>query len=111
VPKADEGAPFSISALTGEGIPHLLARLDTIVRDRFAAPEGSPTVVNDRQRAAISACEASLRTALASLDAALGEQIVLVDLYAAATSLAALTGAITTSDVFSAIFSSFCIGK
>jgi len=111
VPKADEGAALAISALTGEGIPQLLARLDTIVRDRFAAPEGSPTVVNDRQRAAIHACEASLRTSLASLDASLEEQIILVDLYAAATSLAALTGAISTDEVFAAIFSSFCIGK
>ncbi|HEV8434932.1 MAG TPA: tRNA uridine-5-carboxymethylaminomethyl(34) synthesis GTPase MnmE [Thermoanaerobaculia bacterium] len=111
VPKADEGAALAISALTGEGIPQLLARLDTIVRDRFAAPEGSPTVVNERQRASISACEASLRTALASLDAGLEEQIVLVDLYAAATSLSTLTGAITTDEVFAAIFSSFCIGK
>ena len=108
---ADEGAPISISALTGEGIPELLARLDAIVRDRFAAPEGSPTVVNERQRAAISASEASLRTALASLDAGLEEQVILVDLYAAANALAALTGAITNEDVFSAIFKSFCIGK
>ena len=112
VPKADEGAAaLAISALTGEGIPQLLARLDAIVRDRFAAPEGSPTVVNERQRASIHACEASLRTALASLDASLEESMVLVDLYAAATALAALTGAITTDDVFAAIFSSFCIGK
>jgi tRNA modification GTPase len=111
VPKADEGDAISISALTGEGIPELLARLDAIVRDRFAAPEGSPTVVNERQRAAISASEASLRTALASLDAGLEEQVILVDLYAAANALAALTGAITNEDVFSAIFKSFCIGK
>ncbi|HEY2321501.1 MAG TPA: hypothetical protein VGJ82_01445 [Thermoanaerobaculia bacterium] len=111
VPKADEGVELSISALTGEGIPQLLARLDAIVRDRFAAPEGSPTVVNERQRASITACEASLRTALASLEAGLDEQVVLVDLYAASSVLATLTGAITREDVFSAIFSTFCIGK
>ena len=102
---------LSISALTGEGIPELLARLDAIVRDRFAAPEGSPTVVNDRQRAAVSACETSLRTALASLEAGLDEQMILVDLYAASNALALLTGAITREDVFAKIFSSFCIGK
>lgn len=113
--KADIAAPpadaLAISALTGEGIPQLLSRLDTIVRDRFAAPEGSPTVVNERQRAAVDACEASLRTALASLDADMDEQIILVDLYAASTALATLTGAITRDDVFAKIFSSFCIGK
>jgi tRNA modification GTPase len=109
--KPDEGRPFSISALTGEGIPELLARLDAIVRDRFAAPENSPTVVNERQRAAVSACETSLRTALASLDDAMDEQMILVDLYAASTALATLSGAITREDVFAKIFSSFCIGK
>ncbi|HEX7193229.1 MAG TPA: tRNA uridine-5-carboxymethylaminomethyl(34) synthesis GTPase MnmE [Thermoanaerobaculia bacterium] len=100
-----------ISALTGEGVPELLARLDAIVRDRFAVPEGSPTVVNERQRASISECEASLRTALESIDAGLEEQMVLVDLYAASSALATLTGAIAREDLFSAIFSSFCIGK
>jgi tRNA modification GTPase len=103
---------LAISAATGEGVPELLARLDALVRDRFAAPEGSPAVVNERQRAAITACEASLRTALGSLDAAMDEQMVLVDLYAASTALATLTGAaITPEDVFASIFSSFCIGK
>lgn len=109
--KADEGEAISISALTGEGVPQLLARLDTIVRERFAAPEGSPTVVNERQRAAITATEASLRRAIASLEEGLEEQMVLVDLYAAANALAALTGAITTDEVFAQIFTSFCIGK
>jgi tRNA modification GTPase len=109
VPKADEG--LWISALTGEGIPQLLAKLDAIVRDRFAAPENSPTVVNERQRAAIDSCAESLRTALASLDAQMDEQMILVDLYAASTALATLTGAITREDVFAKIFSSFCIGK
>ena len=107
----DEGRALAISALTGKGIPQLLARLDAIVRDRFAAPEQSPTVVNERQRAAVSACEASLRIALASLEAGMDEQMILVDLYAASTALATLTGAITREDVFAKIFSSFCIGK
>ncbi len=107
-------APFdttSISAATGAGIADLLARLDALVRERFAVPEGSPTVVNERQRGAVAACEASLRTALESLSAGLDEQMILVDLYAAANVLALLTGAITREDVFEQIFSKFCIGK
>jgi tRNA modification GTPase len=111
VPKADEGDAISISALTGEGVPELLARLDAIVRDRFAAPEGSPTVVNERQRAAIDATARSLRTALASHEEGLDEHVVLVDLYAASTSLAMLTGAITQEDLYAQVFASFCIGK
>ena len=106
-----EGDAMFISALTGEGIPELLAHLDTIVRDQFAVPEGSPSVVKERQRAAIADCETSLRTAIDSIDAGLEEQMILVDLYAASNALAMLTGAITREDVFSTIFSSFCIGK
>ena len=102
---------IAISAATGAGIADLLARLDALVRERFAVPEGSPTVVNERQRGAVAACEASLRTALESLNAGLDEQMILVDLYAAANVLALLTGAITRDDVFEQIFSKFCIGK
>ena len=43
-------ADLSISATTGAGLDELFARLDAIVRDRFAAPESSPAIVNERQR-------------------------------------------------------------
>ena len=100
---------LSISATTGSGIPALLQRLDSEVRNRFAAPEGS--LVNDRQRAAVAACIAALTIALEALTAGYDEQMVLVDLYRAATALATLTGAITRDDIYTEIFSKFCIGK
>ena len=89
----------------------LLARLDAIVRDRFAAPEQSPTIVNERQRAAVAECESALDAALASVDAGANEELIVVDLYRAANALAALTGAISRDDVLREIFSKFCIGK
>jgi tRNA modification GTPase len=91
------------------GVDELLARLDALVRARFAAPEGS--LVNERQRQAVAACEEASAAAVASLDAGLDEQIVLVDLYRASTALGMLTGAITHDEVFAEIFSKFCIGK
>jgi tRNA modification GTPase len=102
---------LAISATTGEGMRELLTRLDTLVRERFAAPEGSPVLFNERQLGAVRAAESSLRLAIDSLDAAAEEQMVLVDLYAAANALALLTGAITRADVFEQIFTAFCIGK
>jgi tRNA modification GTPase len=93
------------------GVEELFARLDALVRDRFAAPEGAAVIVNERQRQAVAGCEEALRTALASLDAGLDEQLVLVDLYRASTALGLLTGAITRDEVFAEIFSKFCIGK
>lgn len=100
---------MAISAVADHGIDSLLARLDELVRERFAAPEGA--LVNERQQHAVSDCAASLRSARHSLVSGLDEQIVLVDLYSAANSLGLLTGAITRDDIFAQIFGKFCIGK
>jgi tRNA modification GTPase len=59
----------------------------------------------------VAECVAALKVALDSLAAALDEQMVLVDLYRAANALGLLTGAITREDVYTEIFSKFCIGK
>ena len=67
--------------------------------------------MNARQEQAVAGCAEALHAALRSLDAALEEQIVLVDLYRASNSLGLLTGAITRQDVFDEIFAKFCIGK
>ena len=90
---------------------NLLDTLDSLVRDRFAAPESSATLVNERQFGAVNECESALREALASLDENLDEQMVLVDLHRAANALGVLTGAITRDEIFDEIFAKFCIGK
>jgi tRNA modification GTPase len=100
---------MGISVVADHGVDALLARLDDLVRDRFAAPEAS--LVNERQRQAVAECAEALRAAMASIDAGHDEQIVLVDLYRASTALGLLTGAITREEVFDEIFSKFCIGK
>jgi len=100
---------LGISVSDERGIDELLGKLDGLVRDHFAAPEGS--LVNERQRQAVLGCEEALTTALAALDGGLEEQMILVDLYRASTSLGLLTGAITRDEVFTEIFSKFCIGK
>jgi len=100
---------LGISVTAERGIEELLSRLDSIVRDEFAAPDGS--LVNERQRQAVLGCQEALSTALSSLDAQLDEPVILVDLYRASTSLGLLTGAITQEHVFTEIFSKFCIGK
>jgi tRNA modification GTPase len=102
---------LAISAKTDAGVSELLTRLDALVRERFAAPESSATIVNERQRQAIAACEESLGVALQSLDAGYEEPIIVVDLYRAANALGVLTGAITNDEILTEIFSKFCIGK
>ena len=91
------------------GVDALFARLDAIVRDSFVAGEGS--LVNARQETAVAGCAEALRAALSTLDSGADEQLILVDLYRASTSLGLLTGAITRDEVFDEIFSRFCIGK
>jgi tRNA modification GTPase len=113
--KRDIAAPpageIAISATSGEGIGDLLARLDLLVRERFAAPEESPTIVNERQLAAVIESAAALQRALDSVNAGANEEFVVVDLHAAAMALRGLTGGISRDDVLAEIFSKFCIGK
>lgn len=101
----------AVSAKTGAGMDSLLATLDAIVRDRFAVPEQSPAIVNERQRAALAEASLSLRASLETLATDADEQYVVVDLHRAANALGSLTGAVTRDDVFREIFSKFCIGK
>lgn len=102
---------LGISVPANRGIDELLARLDALVRDEFAAPEASAVLVNERQRTAVGEAEAALVASRQSLAERHDEQVVLVDLYRASNALALLTGAITREDVFTEIFTKFCIGK
>jgi len=102
---------FGISVAEDRGVNDLLVMLDRLVRDRFAAPESSATLVNERQFAAVTECDTALRDALQSFDENLDEQMILVDLHRAANALGVLTGAITRDEIFDEIFAKFCIGK
>lgn len=111
--KADLAAPvpdeLSISAVSDVGVDRLLERLDELVRERFAAPEGS--LVNERQQAAVAEAASAVQVAIDSVESGFDEQMILVDLYRGANALALLTGAITRDDVLAEIFGKFCIGK
>jgi tRNA modification GTPase len=100
---------LSISAVSDAGMEVLLRRLDELVRERFAAPEGS--LVNERQRAAVAEAASAVQAAIDSVQHGFDEQMILVDLYRGANALAVLTGAITREDVLGEIFGKFCIGK
>lgn len=106
-PQGALGIALGETADVGE----LMSQLDSEVRARFVPPEGSPTIVNERQNALFDACGRSLEAALVSTDAGAGEEIIVVDLKRAAHSLALLVGAITEEDLLREIFAKFCIGK
>lgn len=100
---------LSISVVSDQGVTELLVRLDELVRERFAAPEGA--LVNERQHAAVAEAADAVQSAISSAVSGLDEQMILVDLYRGASALASLTGAISRDDVLSEIFGKFCIGK
>ncbi len=100
---------LSISAVLDDGVSRLLSRLAALVRERFVAPEGA--LVSERQRAAVAQSAFALEAAIAAVDEGLDEQMILVDLYGSANALALRIGAISREDVYTEIFSKFCIGK
>ncbi|MGK2855775.1 MAG: tRNA uridine-5-carboxymethylaminomethyl(34) synthesis GTPase MnmE [Thermoanaerobaculia bacterium] len=109
--RASPEGVLGVSVSKGDGVEGLLSTIDRVVRERWAPPEGSATIVNERQRGQIDDCETGLRAALEALRDGAQEEIVAVDLYRAANALGALTGAIGRDDIYREIFSRFCIGK
>ena len=105
------GGALAISIVEKRGMEQLIETLDRTVRARFAPPEGSPTLVNERQRDAVAETQDALRCASDSLGSGFQDEIVLVDLYRAANALGRLVGTVTADDVYREIFSKFCIGK
>jgi tRNA modification GTPase len=95
-----------ISALTGEGMPVLLDRLASAVKQRFA-DQSSPVLTRARHRAALAECVAALRR---SLSAVLPE-LAAEDLRLAIRALGRITGRVDVEDILDIIFRDFCIGK
>jgi tRNA modification GTPase len=102
---------LAISIPARLGLSEFLSALDRRVKESFAPPEGSATIVNERQRMAIAACAEALEGAMSSIAEGREDEVVVVDLYRAANALGVLTGAISSEQVFTEIFSKFCIGK
>jgi tRNA modification GTPase len=103
------GETFPVSALTGAGLPELIAAL---AQHAGAALAGAETSLVTRERHRVA-----LKKVLAALDRAVGEgptgreDIVAEELRLAARELGRLTGRVDVEDVLDVIFRDFCIGK
>jgi len=103
------GEIFPISALTGAGLPELIAALGRYAGTALAGAESS-LVSRERHRVA-------LRKVIEALDRAIAEgahgreDIVAEELRLAARALGRLTGRVDVEDVLDVIFRDFCIGK
>jgi tRNA modification GTPase len=103
------GPTLSISALTGAGVPELIAALARHAEGTLAGGETS-LVTRERHRVALCKVVEALDRALAEGPAG-REDIVAEELRLAGRELGRLTGRVDVEDVLDVIFRDFCIGK
>jgi tRNA modification GTPase len=101
----------ALSAKTGQGIDALRAAIRSQLVSGGAEATDGVIVTNMRHQAALERARESLVQAKESVGAGMANELVAVDIRAAADALGEITGAITTDEILEQIFSTFCIGK
>ena len=105
------GCPvISISAKTGFGIDELEAALVRTATTEHN-PENELMVTNARHYEALTAGADALQRVLDGLQTGIPTDFVAQDVREALYHLGLVTGAVTTADLLTSIFSHFCIGK
>jgi tRNA modification GTPase len=109
-PGADVRVPadHAVSALTGVGLPELVAMLAGIVREATSGGD-APAITQVRHRQQIEACLEALE-AIQSPNT-LAPEIAAEQLRLAADALGRIVGRIDPEDVLDQVFARFCIGK
>lgn len=108
LPRRAPAGAIAVSAVTGEGLDRLLARM----RERFARRiVGEPALITRaRHRHAVSRCHAEICQAAGLLDTGRLE-LVAEHLRHGARAIERLLGRIDSEDVLDVVFREFCIGK
>jgi tRNA modification GTPase len=102
---------FPLSALTGAGVPPLVASLAARCRDAAAAPELA-VAPNLRHQDALSRAAAALEAAGGGISTSRPPLAqAAADLKAALAALDEITGETASEAILDAIFSRFCVGK
>ncbi|HEY6291180.1 MAG TPA: tRNA uridine-5-carboxymethylaminomethyl(34) synthesis GTPase MnmE [Terriglobia bacterium] len=99
------------SALTGEGVPALKAKLLDLAAPARDLSPGGTLITNLRHQQLIRESLSALGRAQEAAQDHVHHEMLLLDLYDALHALDALTGATAVEDVLGVIFSSFCVGK
>jgi tRNA modification GTPase len=101
----------ALSALSGHGLPELLARLEQsvalVMSDGGSGAEGVPPLTRARHREALTDCRQALARALVAPEIALAAE----DLRLAVRALGRITGVVRIDELLDVIFRDFCIGK
>jgi tRNA modification GTPase len=105
------GDGVALSALSGRGLPELLARLERsaalVMNDGGSAGEGVPPLTRARHREALTDCRQALARALVAPEIALAAE----DLRLAVRAVGRITGVVRIDELLDVIFRDFCIGK
>lgn len=100
-----------VSAKTGDGIENLLSILQKKIEDLVRGKQEDTLVSSLRHRDLLSQAEKAVEKSLAGVKAGLSEEFPLMDLHQGMASIGEITGEVTIEDIYSHIFSHFCIGK
>ena len=107
----EESQAVAVSALTGEGIPHLRRAILAVLAPEAAEGNSGELITTARHELLLSESLEALANAGRAVEFGLPHEMLLLDCYAALRPLDALTGATTADDILNHIFSTFCIGK
>jgi len=109
-PTGELAGAISVSALTGDGLDDLRAR---IVMELCGQDDlrDAPAISNVRHLALVGRARSAMADADAALQSGATEELVLADLTRARQALEEITGRRTADDLLAAIFSRFCLGK
>jgi tRNA modification GTPase len=100
---------YELSALTGEGLDHLLSDLAAFAKSALESREPA-LITRERQRRLLEQAESALNRAVAQGEAG-REDTFAEELRVAAQALGRLTGRVDVEDLLDVIFRDFCIGK
>ncbi len=108
--KAHEADVLHLSALTGEGLDHLVDAIHSFVMASGRSGEDS-VITRERHRQALTEAYTALDRVRSSLKNNLSEDLIAVDLNLALESIGGILGKTFVEDMLDQIFNDFCIGK
>jgi tRNA modification GTPase len=100
-----------VSALTGEGLDDLRARVQQIITGGEGLHLEEPVLATERQRSLVGEALAATDAALAAAATRADEELICEDVRGAVQALGRITGEELTPDLLDEIFSRFCLGK
>ena len=100
-----------VSALTGEGIDRLEAKMVESVMGGKVNSSDALLVSNPRHKACLEQVLAHLDQALAGIASNMTDDCITIDLTAALDAIGEITGETVSDELLETIFSNFCIGK